>query len=71
MFSEIIVFVVVLIYFCYGTSKGSKIRKLPPGPIGLPLVGYLPFMGKIPSLTITNLAKKYGNIFSVYLGKYL
>ncbi|CAG7826538.1 unnamed protein product, partial [Allacma fusca] len=23
------------------------------------------------SLTITNLAKKYGNIFSVYLGKYL
>lgn len=43
-------------------------RKGPPGPFGLPIVGYLPFLGKESHKTFWNLKKKYGSIISVYLG---
>ncbi|GFY69728.1 hypothetical protein TNIN_126861 [Trichonephila inaurata madagascariensis] len=41
----------------------------PPGPIGFPFVGYLPFLGKEPHKTFWNLRGKYGNIMSFYLGQ--
>ncbi|XP_076031983.1 cytochrome P450 2M1-like [Oratosquilla oratoria] len=42
---------------------------LPPGPRGLPVVGYLPWLDpKAPYLTLSALTKKYGNVFSVQLG---
>ncbi|XP_055941700.1 uncharacterized protein LOC129971749 [Argiope bruennichi] len=47
----------------YGLHKNS-----PPGPAGLPIVGYLPFMGKEPHKTFWNLRKKYGDVISVYMG---
>ncbi|GBL95321.1 Cytochrome P450 18a1 [Araneus ventricosus] len=43
-------------------------QRRPPGPIGLPFVGYLPFLGKEPHKTFWNMRKKYGDIISVYLG---
>ncbi|XP_013776427.1 cytochrome P450 2J6-like [Limulus polyphemus] len=47
----------------------TRIRNFPPGPIGLPVVGYLPFLkGKQTYLHITDLGKKYGNVFSLRLG---
>lgn len=46
-------------------------KNLPPGPLGLPIVGYLPFLGSRPDRTLTNIGKKYGSIFSMYLGNYL
>ncbi|GFS55122.1 cytochrome P450 2F3, partial [Trichonephila inaurata madagascariensis] len=66
--------VIVLTYgICVFLSKVIKwfeVRKKgPPGPIGLPLVGYLPFLGKESHKTFWNLRKKYGNIVSVYLGQ--
>ncbi|GIY76742.1 cytochrome P450 18a1 [Caerostris extrusa] len=38
-------------------------RKLPPGPIGLPIVGYLPFLGKEPHKKFWNMKAKFGDIF--------
>ncbi|KYM93624.1 PREDICTED: cytochrome P450 18a1 [Cyphomyrmex costatus] len=46
-------------------------RKLPPGPWGLPLCGYLPFFKEALHLQFNDLAKKYGSIFSVSLGSEL
>ncbi|XP_013774211.1 cytochrome P450 2U1-like [Limulus polyphemus] len=56
----------------------SRPTNIPPGPVGLPFVGYLPFLGSEPHLTLRNLAEKYGDILSfsicgktvVYLNNY-
>lgn len=64
-------FFVVLLLFCTTYWYYATPKNLPPGPLGLPIVGYLPFMGKRPDKTITNLGKKYGSIFSMYLGSRL
>ncbi|KAJ0802839.1 putative cytochrome P450 [Helianthus annuus] len=44
---------------------------LPPGPYGLPIVGYLPFLGSNLHERFTEMAHKYGPIFSLQLGSKL
>lgn len=48
------------------------IRTLPPGPWGMPIFGYLHFIkGDQLHLQFSELAKKYGSIFSARLGNQL
>lgn len=44
--------------------------KMPPGPWGLPVVGYLPFLGAQPQETYMRLREKYGDVYSVQLGSF-
>lgn len=45
-------------------------RKMPPGPSGFPVLGYLPLLDKeAPYLTLSNLVSKYGRVFSIKLGQ--
>lgn len=42
--------------------------KLPPGPWGLPICGFLPFLGKEFHLTLTRLGQRFGPIYQLHLG---
>ncbi|GBN74188.1 Cytochrome P450 18a1 [Araneus ventricosus] len=54
----------VLLFFLFSGKKG----KTPPGPYGLPLVGYIPFMSSKPYVDLQELGKTYGGVFSLQLG---
>ncbi|XP_069156797.1 cytochrome P450 306a1 [Procambarus clarkii] len=42
---------------------------LPPGPWGLPVVGYLPWLNpRTPHLTMVRLVERYGRLFSLRMG---
>ena len=43
-------------------------NKLPPGPIGVPILGYVPFLKKFPYLQFTELSKVYGSVCTLRLG---
>lgn len=49
-----------------------EVRDLPPGPWGLPILGSLLRLSPIePHQSLTLLAKKYGPIYSIQMGKVL
>ncbi|PWA49417.1 cytochrome P450-like protein [Artemisia annua] len=52
-------------------GKGTYTPPLPPGPKGLPVVGYLPFLGPNLHHEFDKIAKQYGPIFKLYLGSKL
>lgn len=48
-----------------------KPKNLPPGPMGWPLLGYLPGLFPDPLVSFCNLADKYGKILSIRMGPQL
>lgn len=58
----------IFLFTYYLMKRRNKLKDFPPGPTGLPLLGYIPFMGKYPARTYLNLAKKYGPVLSISLG---
>ncbi|KAI3754288.1 hypothetical protein L1987_54069 [Smallanthus sonchifolius] len=51
--------------------KSTTSPPLPPGPYSLPIVGYLPFLGRDLLTKFTSMAHTYGPIFKFYLGSKL
>ncbi|KAH9516160.1 hypothetical protein DERF_006920 [Dermatophagoides farinae] len=62
----LIVCLVSKLYWSHSTTKSRL--PLPPGPYGMPILGYLPFVGHDFHLRLTELGKKYGSIYQIYLG---
>ena len=60
------VLVIVLVHSWY--SKTRIPSKFPPGPYGLPILGYAPFLRRRFFDVIEDLHVKFGGIFSVNLG---
>lgn len=57
-------FITIVAYLWYKSRQ-----KLPPGPWNLPILGYLPWLNaEHPYLSLTELAKKYGSVYGLYLG---
>lgn len=49
--------------------KIKKKLNLPPGPMGLPIVGYLPWLdSKKPYESLTTLSRKYGSVCGLQMG---
>ena len=61
------VLLVVLLLVCWYLRRRSSKRE-PPGPWGVPLLGYLPFLGKKMNLTLFRLSQKYGDVFQLRMG---
>ncbi|KAK4400354.1 Flavonoid 3'-monooxygenase [Sesamum angolense] len=49
-------------------KSGNKTPPMPPGPRGLPIVGYLPFLRPDMHIQFTELARQYGPIYKLWLG---
>lgn len=64
-FLAVVVLTIVVYLLFFRDSSG---RTEPPGPWGLPIVGYLPFMDRKMNLTLTKLADKYGDVYQVQIG---
>ncbi|KAL0409457.1 UNVERIFIED_CONTAM: Flavonoid 3'-monooxygenase [Sesamum radiatum] len=54
--------------FMLFTKSGNKTAPLPPGPRGLPILGYLPFIRPDMHIQFTELAHQYGPIYKLWLG---
>lgn len=61
---------VLVLYFAREFWR-RKFSKLPPGPWGLPVIGAIFRVGKNPHLDFTEMAKEYGDVFSLMLGNRL
>lgn len=68
VFISVLLMVVLIQWLlkCY-----REIKLLPPGPWGIPVMGYLAFLGQEKHTQYMELAKKYGGVFSARLGTQL
>nr|AIL94139.1 cytochrome P450 CYP3029A1 [Tigriopus japonicus] len=67
--SYLILFTFALVAFNFIYKFAQKYRNLPPGPLGVPILGYLPFLD-VNNLgeSFKTIAKSYGDIFSIRVG---
>ncbi|ETS78836.1 hypothetical protein PFICI_08689 [Pestalotiopsis fici W106-1] len=66
----------ILAFVSYNFLISSKFKdaegnKIPHGPTGFPVLGSFPFLTHYPELTLDKWAKKFGELYSVWLGNQL
>ncbi|KAM3321997.1 ferruginol synthase-like [Capsicum chacoense] len=63
--------IVVLTVLFYKLTSHKEESRLPPGPRGLPIVGFLPFLRPNLHHQLTELSQQYGPIYKFWLGSRL
>ncbi|XP_077998822.1 cytochrome P450 2U1-like [Glandiceps talaboti] len=66
--TEQIFLLILLICFAWIAVFQRRHSNLPPGPTGLPIIGCLFSLGRVPYKTFKKWGQTYGDIFSVRLG---
>lgn len=59
---------IAFLYLLQQLHSPKTQKKLPPGPIGLPILGHFHLLGKSPHRDLANLARKYGPIMGLRFG---
>lgn len=62
-----ILVITLLVFFIYFLER-RRLQKLPPGPLGLPILGVLPRFDFRDIETYRRLRRQYGDIYSLNLG---
>ncbi|KAM3398994.1 flavonoid 3',5'-hydroxylase-like [Capsicum galapagoense] len=68
--ATIICIIVYITISKIATSRGQPRQRLPPGPMGWPVIGALPLLGGMPHVSLAKMAKKYGPIMYLKVGTY-
>ena len=71
VFTVLIAIFATLWYLWASRRARKRTAPLPPGPRGLPIVGYLPYLGSNLHHSFAELADIYGPIFKLWLGNRL
>ncbi|GAB6026988.1 hypothetical protein CHUAL_013654 [Chamberlinius hualienensis] len=58
----------VAVFIKWSIERINVIKKLPPGPWGFPLVGYLPWINKAAYKSFMDIGERYGGLFCLNLG---
>ena len=65
----LVIFIATLFFLAYARKyHGNKNAwpSLPPGPVGVPVLGYLPFLDVLDlGGSFSKLSRKYGDVFSL------
>jgi len=62
------ILIAVAFFLFYILTTKSKPKHFPPGPEGIPFLGYWPFLGQKSHVKLMELGKKYGGLYSVKIG---
>ena len=63
------IFTTTLAFLVILRQKSQQNAKLPPGPVGVPILGYLPFMDVFHlGPAFKKIGEKFGNVFSLKVG---
>ncbi|KAG8383464.1 hypothetical protein BUALT_Bualt04G0015900 [Buddleja alternifolia] len=63
-----IISMIIFLYLLQELINLAKTKKLPPGPIALPILGHFHLLGKSPHQNLHHLAQKHGPIMSMRFG---